>query len=166
MENENYLTDSLKSYYMFDLKKLFSMKDSNLQSIDDGLEYILNEINMHHNFQTLYSKKFKTNPELFIIEGKSYLELAFTKNSENLLLGLLNQIKEANKCNESQINIIQYEPSGNPNYQVNPLIEIGCINNPDYFRIKRIKIEIESLKMNCHDLFWENIQAVFKFNIN
>jgi hypothetical protein len=148
MEEDQYLTKDLKDYYMSDFQNLLSFKTSDFWDIDEGLETLLRKININVEFQTLYSKKFKINPDSFPIEGESYLELAFTKKAHGQLLQILNQVKNSTNCKESEVVIIECDPSDNANCRPESKFEIGCIKNPDYFRIKHIKIKIESLDVS------------------
>lgn len=161
MEEDQYLTNDLKNYYMSDFQNLLSFKGSDFWDIDEGLETLLKQINTNANFQTLYSKKFKIDPDLFPIEGESYLEIAFTKKTHPQLLQILNQVKNSNNCKDSQITITECDPCENANYVPESKFEIGCIKNPDYFRIKHLKIKIESIDITCHDLFWQNMKSIF-----
>ena len=161
MEEYQYLTTDLKNYYMSDFLNLLSLKGSDFWDIDEGLEILLKQINSSIDFQTLYSKKFKINPGSLPSEGESYLELAFTKKMHTQLLKILNQVKNSTNCKNSQITIIEFNSCDNANFRPESQFEIGCIKNPDYFRIKHFKIKIESLDIKCHDLFWQNMESKF-----
>jgi hypothetical protein len=164
MEEEQYLTDELKTYYMSDFRNLLSFKGSEFWDIDEGLETLLEKINDLTNFQSLYSKMFKLDVENFATEGISYLDLAYRKEARDQLLQILNQVKDATSCNGSQVSIFECHSSDNANFRSESKLQIGCINNPDYFRIKHFKITIKSLNIECHDLFWKNIKLAFRIH--
>lgn len=160
--NENkYLTRELKNYYMSDFAILLSFKGSDFWDIDEGLEELLIQINKNIDFQTLYSKKFEIKPDSFSIECDSYLDLAYSKKAQEHLLSLLNDVIISSNCNNSQIWIENHPPCDNANYRKESNFDIGCIKNPDYFRINHIRIKIESANIECHNLFWQNMESKF-----
>ena len=54
MNDDLYLSDELKQYYMTDFEKLLTYKKSDFWDIDDGLINILVKINNSQNVQTIY----------------------------------------------------------------------------------------------------------------
>ena len=156
-----YLTDEAKKRYMFDFEKLLNLTNSDFWDIDSGIKETLIQINKHSAYQTLYSKKYEVRPDSWNLGGESYLEIAPKKESWENLFGILEQIKYCLTCYNSTIEINECEPHDNSNLNTNSSFEIGCIKDPDYFRIRYIRISIESSDLNCHDKFWECIATKF-----
>ena len=57
VNDDLYLTDELKQYYMTDFEQLLAYKKSDFWDIDHGLADVLVKINDSPNLQTIYSKK-------------------------------------------------------------------------------------------------------------
>lgn len=157
-----YLTDEKKITYMLDFDKLLSMTNSEFWGIDNGIREILITINNSRSYQTLYSKKYEIDPYNWNLEATSYLEITATEDSWIKLSDILQNIKHCVTCSNSLVEINEYAPHENYNLHGNLVIDIGCIKDPNHFRIKYFRIAIESFDVNCHDKFWDCIATNFQ----
>lgn len=152
-----YLTDETKSKYMSDFQKLLNLTNSEFWDIDDELKEILIRINKNPNYQTLYSKKYKSNPDIWNLGGESYLEITSKKASWSQLSHTLNDFTSCSNLSKSLIELVECDPHENANFNSDSPIDIGCIKDPDYFKIKYFRISLESSDNNFHEIFWECI---------
>jgi len=157
-----YLTDEKKRTYMSDFEKLLSLANSNFWDIDTGIKETMIQINNNPVYQTLYSKKFEPHPDSWNLGGVSYLEIAAKQGSWTDLFNILQEIKSCVTCLNSTAEINECEPHDNYNLNIDSSVDIGCIKDPDYFRVKYFRLSIESSDLNCHNKFWECIQTNFK----
>lgn len=79
MNDNLFLTEPTKNYYILDLQKVIAYKKSEFWKLDEGLEEILVSINPSKNIQTIYSKKLISKPEMFGMRRNSYLLLPYKK---------------------------------------------------------------------------------------
>lgn len=165
MGDNQYLTKKLKEYYLSDFGKLSIYKNVDFWSIDEDLLDILKIINKNSNIQTLYSKRYTLKGDAWNTEQNSYLEIAFTKKVHSQLLLLLTEIRDYLSNNYAQVTFMEISPRKNPNYELGESSPLGCQNNPNYFMINHIHIEMESSYLNNHNLFWECIESNFKLLI-
>jgi|CXWL01.1.fsa_nt_gi hypothetical protein len=161
MKEIQYLTKELKKYYMSDFENLLSFKGSDFWDIDDGLENILRQINSNNDVQTLYSKRYKPNPDYLTTQTDSYLEIAFTKEFESELISRLTNLKASFTCKNASLSISEGNTGENVNATTESKLLLGCKTNPDYFRIKHVKIELDSARLECHDIFWGKMGPIF-----
>ncbi len=154
MEHDQYLTDELKDYYSQDFQKLLDYNESDFWNIDEEIKEDLKLINSNSCIQTLYSKKFTHANDSISTEPTSYLEITFKKGIESKLLTVLTEIKNSLTSHFSVVTLDEADPCDNANYKADSKISLGCVTNPDYFRVKHFRIEIESSEMMHHDLFW------------
>lgn len=163
-EDSIYLTSDKKQFYITDFEKLSFLRPNDIWSIDEGLKEILSLINLHQDFQTIYSKLFrvKSTDEIYL-EGESYLYLTAFKKSWTELEIKLNSVKA--ECSSKNVNVIIEicEPCDNPNFENGQFStrDIACLKSPDYFRIRHFKIYIDTTVSAQHDTFWNSIKSEF-----
>ncbi len=148
---------------MSDFKKLINLDNTEIWSIDNEIKQTLIEINKYPEYQTLYSNKYETNLDNWNLGGESYLDITSKIESWQKLFDTLKEVKACSTCVNSTAIINVCEPHENPNLNPNFSIDIGCIKDPDYFRIKYLRIAIESTDLNCHNKFWKCIANAFTF---
>lgn len=158
---EFYLTEITKSKYMADFQKLLNLKNSEFWDLDDGVEDTLVRINENPCFQTLYSKKYKCDPNSWNLGGESYLYITSNQDSWVRLYDILNEIVNCATCLKCPIELVECDPDDNPNFKPDSFINIGCIRNPDHFKIKHFIIGLNSPDMYCHEKFWECVRIKF-----
>jgi hypothetical protein len=157
MNTKIYLTETLKNYYNSDLLSLTNDKTLGLYNLDDGLDKVLKSINLNPEIQSIYSKWYRQNPDVWDLNTKSYLILVYTEKIEKLLISVLTSLKDQFSTENSECNYYLSEPGENPNFSPDSKFKIGCLINPDYFRINHVKIEIDSGEDSLHDIFWESL---------
>lgn len=160
-----FLNTELKEYYLKDFNENVLNCENDFWDIDDGLNEILKNINVNKNIQSLYSKRYRCKSGQGLdTSNKSYLEFAFTKNIELILfrefmpkalLGFNQSLEMKCAC------FYTYSyPKENPNYYEEPskIGPLGCIDNPDYFRINHIELTMISSFNERHEQFWSFLQ--------
>lgn len=151
--NDIYLNTELKEKYMIDFHKLLN-HENDYWKIDKELVHILTRINSNPYVQTLYSKCGNDQ------DPNSYLEIAFTVDFERKLFRQIipQLLFEFNKNTdlEGSLYYNYLPPSENSNYKAE--LEkhgIGCMDDPDYFRINLIKIKYICFDVKSHVEFWK-----------
>jgi hypothetical protein len=153
MQIEEYLTTSLKAKYREDFHVLTNYMGSEFWDLDEGLLDLLSSINELECLQTLYSKRHTSFRE-FALERKSYLQITFRKEKEVELFNVLNNICLVLQNEDSEIEILKEPPSHNSNYKGDSKIPLGCLNDPDYFRLYSYTISITSNLESDHERFF------------
>lgn len=153
MIESKYLTPELKQYYLTDFENICNLSNEEFWDIDNGLDGLLKEMNSIKDIQTLYSKRASIGAD-FYIELVSYIELAFSMEIEMQLRYILDSFKLIMSDLNIEVEITCYLPRDNPNFNPSSIRNIGCIRNPDYFRLNHFRIEHNSLDINNHDIFW------------
>jgi hypothetical protein len=153
---EQYLNPELKAYYMDDFTNNVLPCMNTSWNLDSNLSEILKEINKNVNVQTLYSQK-PDRAKMVNMES-SYIRFTYTKSIEKKLFR--NVIPEFLQCfTDDEIYYTYDLPRENSNYSdVDKFKELGCIHNPDYFRVNFITINFSSYIYQKHDEFWEMIK--------
>jgi hypothetical protein len=159
--SELYLTRERKEQYMLDFEKVLAISNDEFWDIDNGIKEILIRINSDENYQTLYSKKYTIEDGDFNLGGHSYLEITTTQKSWRKLLEIFKEVKSVLVDKKVTVKIEELSPQDNPCLNINSRIEIGCKVDPDYFRIKHMRISIETSELRFHDLFWDTISSKF-----
>lgn len=83
----------------------------------------------------------------------SYLTLIYTEAVEIELVSLLFEIETFLKNKNFEINVTELDPQNNKNSELESKCNIGCMKDPDYFRIRHVKIELTSNQSEHHNLF-------------
>jgi hypothetical protein len=152
-----YLTAERKVDYMADFARVLAY-EAPVWGLDSELHELLSRINANPHIQTLYSQRYypgKTyNPD------RSYLRFAYAQEVEQQLFKvLIPQLVEQfvgrfdAYCyygfSYPKDNLVYAEEAG-PD-------AIGCLNDPDYFRINQIDLYLESGSLAEHLVFWERL---------
>jgi hypothetical protein len=158
--NSPYLDSTLKEYYRKDWKEVLKCEDSSWVLDDQLVAEICTEINTHPNFATLYSKRFQFSNGEFSVDKKSYLQLAYSKSVQVSLKHFLERMK----LSHNQENSLTISFSTDYNYRNANSIKkdsrLGCRNNPDYFKVKHVIIELESENEEDHLAFWKKLREI------
>lgn len=155
VNDDLYLTDELKQYYMTDFRQLLAYKKSDFWDIDDGLADVLVKINDSPNLQTIYSKKLTPKQDSFGTLRNSYLYLIYRKTIKKKLLSSLQEIARSFK---DEITIEERAPKANPQKSNDKLKGIGCIDNQNYFNVNHLKIELISFDIKEHERFFKELE--------
>jgi hypothetical protein len=156
MEDDLYLDEDKKSYYMLDFKNLLAYNGSDFWDIDNDLSNLLININQNKNLQTLYSKRFEIKNDSFGVTRKSYLKVAYTKAIEEKLYNSLLKIQET--FGDEAILEAQLPEKENSNTSGVKTFGIACIDDIEYFNIHVFKIELESYEIASHEEFWKLLE--------
>ena len=154
MQIEEYLTRELKNYYLKDFEILKEFSENEFWKLDEGTLDTLLTINEKECLHTLYSKRHTSFNE-FALERLSYLKIAFQKEKESELHDILQKIRSMLESESSEVDVLRSQPENNPNFQAGSTCRLGCINNPDYFRIHSYTISIISDNQSDHEQFFE-----------
>lgn len=155
------MTKELKDYYQKDFLNNVEPCNDSYWKLDQGVLDYLVKINKNSSVHSLYSKMFSPNDSSFIIDQESYLRFAFKQEVENLLFREIipRILMCANLSTEGKC-FYQFEaPKDNLNYSelyTGPL-QMGCVINPDYFRVNSIKLLFNSKRSADHVIFWDII---------
>jgi hypothetical protein len=152
-----YLTPERKAYYMADFARVLQY-DSPAWELDRELQEVLTCINANPRIQTLYSQRYypgKTyNPD------RSYLRFTYAQQVEQELFKvMIPQLVEQFVGHFDAYCYYGFSyPKDNLVYSAEAGPEaIGCLNDPDYFRINQIDLYLESGSLADHLVFWERL---------
>lgn len=152
---------------MDDFQNNVLTNEQDFWKLDDKLNGILIEINRNNNIQSLYSKFY--NGSFESIPDISYLTFCYTRKVELLIFRRLipGLLVRQNRNGYSALNYIFNEPRVNPEYdsQSTCMINLGCLNNPNYYKINHICIQFFSGRLKYHTEFWDDIkEELLKLN--
>ena len=102
-----------------------------------------------------YSKKLTPKQDSFGTLRNSYLHIAYTKSIKEKLLNTLQEIVSSFK---EEITIEERMPKTNPQKSNDKLKGIGCLDNPNYFNVNYLKIELISFNIKEHERFFEELE--------
>jgi hypothetical protein len=159
-----YLTLDLKEYYLKDFQRLTKLQTGTIWSLDKDLSKILLDINSSNDIQTLYSKRY-TEKNSWTTDNESYLEISFSECIETTLEESLKLFQDKMGNFDIHVKIEKRLPIDNANFNKDSQFDIGCIKNPDYFRVNHFCIALNSFDINKHDIFWSELHNTLK-NIN
>lgn len=158
---------------MNDFKLLLRFNQSQFWMLDKQLREILSNINSNPKIQSLYSKKYDNKSGNLFKE--SYLHLGFFNSMrqplDELILTLDNKYRDFTNTKfrkgiiskEKVLRCSINDPLENTNYiHSNSDSPLGCIRNPNYFRIFHIEFELKSSKEHLHEMFWNDLNENLK----
>lgn len=152
-----YLSPNLKHYYLEDFR-------NNVVSIDDPYWYfdrelmdIVADINLLSGLQTLYSKSYSSERFGLDLNPLSYIKIAFSEDMRIPLGKALMQVYDKVNAEASPVILNEEAPQDNRNFQKDSKFAMGCLSNPDYFRLWHFHLAIESKKDKRHQLFWKTL---------
>lgn len=157
---EIYLSETLKAEYLRDFESVLSETDE-YWKIHPKIKDHLIKLNQCSNFRTLYSaysKKDPTKSDLI-----SYLKIAYSKIVELELLRstipcllIMHNSDRNSKFNyrfyQNENNVIYREGSRN--------IKMGCLTDPQHFKVNHLRIEFKNFDIRTHDDFWANLTNI------
>lgn len=123
--------------------------------LEHGMEEKLTRINQNKNIQTLYSQTYPSHTE-------SYLEICYTEAIEiyilryfipELIIALKNDKGHGFPHEQYEFLYLFREPEIRDDIS-NASMNLGCLNDPQYFNINRIRFILESQDMHKHEIFW------------
>ena len=159
-----WLSPELKEKYMEDFENKVLKCKHPAWTLEEEVRPFLIRINSNPEIQTLYSAFYKRNSSTYI-DGEfnsfpvSYLRIAYS-------LSLAPAVNK--KCESFMANHGEHEdawtsfesslPRDNCNYRGRESsINLGCLNDPEYFRIDCIECKIVSPDRKVHLGFWQEI---------
>lgn len=156
-----YLTKRSKKKYMSDfLNNVLKYKGMESWRLDPGLDDILGSVNRNPHIQSLYSRKDSFSEHGYLHE--SFLEFCYSRTVELKLLREVIPSFSYDFIREFKSNFYyQFSyPRMNPNFVHGASIfGMGCIDDPDYFRINTIRLTLESPIRSIHQRFWTRLEA-------
>lgn len=141
---------------MSDFNSNVLLQTDEFWGLDDGVKDHLIKINNNSHVQTLYSKKrqFKEWIEMF----GSYLEFTYTKDVELKIFREILPFFLAcyNTLEQSKFSYMFLPPNVSAEKEkVN--LNMGCLNDKNYFNVNKLKLELESDNKDTHDKFWADL---------
>lgn len=161
---EIYLDQEKKVYYFDDFNKNVLTETDGSWGLSEFIKPHLTLLNSIDKIQPLYSK-FPDN--INSLSGdESYLTLAYAKEIELILFRVIIQtlvIKYNDIKEEMKFYYIFSSPEDNPLYSPEGTSYLmGCISNPDYFRINHIKFCFQCWDINKHKEFWNDLNSMLQ----
>ena len=156
-----YLSPELKDYYSKDFKEYVISSEDDFWDLDEGLLPVLEVINRHENFQTLYSKWYRRDANSIDLIPKSYLKITASQSHYSELGQRLMKVYDALNRMESPVDLDDLMPMDNENYNPDSNKKMGCISNPDFFRIRHFHIAIASQEDSVHQQFFAQMVEAF-----
>lgn len=151
----NYLTPESKAYYQKDLGENVLNVQEAYWKFDEELSELITRINQHPGLQTLYSRSYSPARSGLDLNPLSYLKIAYTSEMRLPLGKALVEVYDALNRPESAVEVNEEPPQANLNYNPDKARGMGCLDNPDYFRIWHFFISIRSEKVEVHQKFWK-----------
>lgn len=158
----DYLTAERKAYYQNDLEEAVIPLLDDFWRFDEELHDLVHLINGHEGMQTIYSRAYSPNRSGLDLDPTSYLKIAFTKERRMELGQLLMQVYDAVNGEHSPVSLSEEAPQENRNYTPGSPIQIGCLLDPDYFRIWHFHLSVRSEDLTKHALFWQVLEQAFQ----
>ena len=160
--DEIYLDSKSKDYYYLDFNENVLTETNEFWKLSENVKHHLIELNNCIKIQPLYSK-FPDNVNS-LSNNESYRQLAYTKDIELFLFReiLPYFISKYNTPFESKFCYLFLEPKHNINYNIESKFKMGCMLNPDYFRINHLYLVYENQNIEKHVEFWKDITSNFK----
>lgn len=161
--DEIYLDSNSKEYYCSDFNENVLTETHEFWKLNETIKPYLIELNNCKRIQPIFSKFPDTDN--FATNIESYINLAYTKDLElNLFREIIPHfISKYNHIFESKFYYIFLKPKENPMYTPEKSnFKIGCIINPDYFRINQLKFVYENQNIEKHIEFWEDLTNIFR----
>ncbi|MHB1277998.1 MAG: hypothetical protein ACYC1Q_06335 [Bacteroidia bacterium] len=157
----DYLTSASKAYYQKDLEeKVMTLQDA-YWKFDAELSDLVSRINQHPGLQTLYSRSYSPERSGLDLNPLSYLKIAYTPKMRLPLGKVLVEIYNTLSSQESPVEVNEEPPQDNLNYRPGKVGGMGCLDDPDYFRIWHFSISIRSEEKEVHKQFWSLLQGRF-----
>lgn len=147
-----YLTPETKEYYLNALKEVEN-SEHDFWKVEKGISTYLKKINENKNIQTLYSKGAGNCQDL---SSESYLIIAYSKKVElRIFRELLPYFIYYYNDHESSC-FYSFNGPGTKenNYEEARSLKLKCVDDPNYFNINHIRIELKEGSLNLHQEFW------------
>jgi hypothetical protein len=155
---EIYLDQQKKNYYYSDFKENVLPESDNFWKLSEFIKPHLIELNENKKIQPLYSKFPDNNQSME--RNQSYLEIAYTKDIE-LILFRKTLPYFVNKYNHQEESKFYYTFSAPKDNEISES-KLGCLSNPDYYRINRLCLYFECYVKNKHKEFWQDLKDRLK----
>jgi len=156
-----YLTDVQKAYYQKDLEEFVIPLLDDFWRFDEELHELVHLVNSHDGIQTIYSRAYSPARSGLDLDPTSYLKIAFAKEKRMELGQLLMQVYDAVNGEKSPVMLSEEAPQENRNFTPDSPIQIGCLTDPNYFRIWHFRLSVRSEDLSRHTLFWEELEKAF-----
>lgn len=150
----DYLTPVSKAYYQKNLEENVLTLQDTYWKFDEELRELITHINQHPCLQTLYSRSYSPERSGLDLNPLSYLKIAFTPEMRLPLGKALVEVYDALNRPVSPVEVNEEPPQANLNYRPDKKGGMGCLDNPDYFRIWHFYISIRSEEKEVHQKFW------------
>lgn len=160
----DFLTAGSKAYYQKDLEEnVFTLQDA-YWKFDEELSELVTRINQHPGLQTLYSRSYAPERSGLDLNPLSYLKIAYTPEMRLPLGKTLVDVYTALNSQESPVEVNEEPPQANLNYRPDKKGGMGCLDDPDYFRIWHFYISIRSEEQEAHrqfrSLLWDRFSGL------
>lgn len=150
----DYLTAESKAYYQKDLEENVLTLQEPYWKFDEELNELVHLINQHPGLQTLYSRGYSPQRSGLDLNPQSYLKIAFSPAMRLPLGKALLEVYTALNRQESPVDLNEEPPQANLNYRPDKAGGMGCLDDPDYFRIWHFSIAIRTENAELHTKFW------------
>ncbi len=157
-----YLDKTLKTKYYNDFIENVLTETDTFWKINQSIRNHLINLNECKNIQPLYSK-FPDNKNSFSNDD-SLLTIAYTREIELVIFKDVLPLIGAKYFTDKQAKFAYYfdEDGDNANYSEDPTkFKMGCISDPDYFRINKIRIMYSNWDRDAHEKYWQYITEKF-----
>jgi|GEM_PF-1813341 len=158
----NYLTPDLKIYYQKDLEEAVIPLSDDFWRFDEELHDLVNLVNSHEGMQTIYSRAYSPDRSGLDLDPTSYLKIAFAKDKRMELGRKLMQVYDAVNGEHSPVTLSEEAPQENKNFTPDSAINIGCLTNPNYFRVWHFHLSLRSTDLSHHTQFWNLLEEAFQ----
>ncbi len=159
-----YLTENLKSYYQQDLEEAVIPLLDDFWRFDEELHDLIDLINSHDGLQTIYSRAYSPERSGLDLDPTSYIKVAFAQDKRMFLGALLMQVYDGVNGEYSPVTLSEEAPQENRNYTPDSAIHIGCLTNPDYFRVWHFHLSLRSEDIDAHTKFWSLLEKAFRMD--
>ena len=157
---QQYLTPERKAYYLRDFNENVLTEAHEFWKLGSASTALLTALNAKPTIQTLYSRYYPESSKRSF-DKDSYLTLAYAKELElPLFRDVLPALLQAYKS-QDYVGLYYYHqpPKDNANYRDGESnFKMGCITDPDYFRINHVCIYFDHWQDDQHASFWSDLK--------
>ena len=142
-----YLTPELKEYYQKDFTENVLTCTDDFWKLDDNLRELLININKSQNVQTLYSRRMNSTQDANKV---SMLYVMYSvKTPIKIFKAFKKEIQKVPSFRGGYANKLNVDMDMNVN--------MGCMNNKNYFKHGVLMLTMKSEDLKEHELFWNII---------
>jgi hypothetical protein len=153
----DYLNAERKAYYQKDMEENVLPLQDVYWKFDEELTDLIRLVNQHRGLQTLYSRSYSPTRSGLDLNPVSYLKIAFAPEMRMPLGKALVHVYDALNRPESPVELNEEAPQENRNDRPDKTGKMGCLDDPDYFRIWHFFISVRSEDPQVHQNFWQQM---------